>query len=381
MSERNVEYQFVEVNVSDIVSRLTTVYQQTVGRTVHPSSPEKLFLSWVASAIVQIYQNINYAANQNLPSRATGENLDALAQLFYMTKRPDPVAATVPVEFTISEAQTTSIVIPQGTQVTNEDGDPIFETVEEAIIAIGDTTVTVQCVCQTPGTIGNGFEVGQLNECVDMFPYFESCTNTETSAGGIDSPDDDEFYDLLVNSEGAWSCAGPRGAYKYFAKSVSLNVADVVVNSPDPGDVNIYVLMDDGTIASSAIKAAIAAKCNDNEVRPLTDLVSVEDPATVSYDITVTYYMSNSSQKSATEITADVNAAVDEYKKWQSGKLGRDINPSKLTQMMVEAGAKRVVITSPTYTQLRDGNDPNNPVPQVATIGTVTVTNGGYENE
>ena len=381
MSERNTEFQFVDVNVSDIIAKLTSVYQQIVNRTVHPSSPEKLFLSWVASAIVQIYQNINYAANQNLPSRATGENLDALAQLFYMTKRPDPVAATVPVEFTISEAQTTTLAIPAGTQVTNEDGDPVFETVEEAIIEIGETSVTVQCVCQTPGTIGNGFEAGQLNECVDMFPYFESCANTETSAGGIDSPNDDEFYELLVNSEGAWSCAGPRGAYKYFAKSVSLNVADVVVNSPDPGEVNIYVLMDDGTIADSATKALITAACNDNEVRPLTDLVSVEDADTVSYNITLTYYMSTSSQKSATEITADVNAAIDEYKKWQSGKLGRDINPSKLTQLVVAAGAKRVVITSPTYTALRDGNDVNNPVPQVAVVGTVTVTNGGYEDE
>ena len=381
MSERNTEYQFVDVNVSDVIAWLTTNYQEIVGRTVHPSSPEKLFLSWVAAAVVQIYQNINYAANQNLPSRATGENLDALAQLFYMTKRPDPVAATVPIEFTISEAQATTIVIPAGTRVTNADGEPVFETTEEGVIAIGDTTVTVDAICQTAGAIGNGFEIGQLNECVDEFPYYDSCTNTQVSSGGQDSPDDDEFYELLRLSESAWSCAGARNAYKYFAKSVSTNIVDVVVNSPNPGEVNIYALMNDGTIASSAVKAAISAACSDNEVRPLTDLVSVEDPATVSYDITATYYMSTSSQKSATEIVADVTEAVSEFLKWQAGKLGRDINPSKLTQMMVDAGAKRVVITSPTYTFLRDGNDVNNPVPQVATIGSVTITNGGYEDE
>lgn len=379
MSDRNTEFQFVDVSVSDIIAKLTATYQQIVGRTVHPSSPEKLFLSWVASAIVQIYQNINYAANQNLPSHATGENLDNLAQLFFMTKRPDPVAATVMMKFTISEAQETTLAIPAGTQVTNEDGDPVFETMEEATIAIGDTEVTVKAVCQTPGTVGNGFTAGQINECVDEFPYYEECENTETSAGGIDSPTDDEFYELLMNSEDAWSCAGPRGAYQYFAKSVSLEIADVVVNSPNPGEVKIYALMDDGTKASSAVKALIEAACNDKDVRPLTDTVSAGDPVETTYNLTMTYYMSTDSEKSATEITADVDAAVQEYIKWQAGKLGRDINPSKLIQLCMVAGAKRCVVTSPTFTQLNDGSDNN--APGLAKLGTLSVTNGGYENE
>ena len=381
MSERNTAYQFVDVNVSDIVYSLTSAYQEIVGRTVHPSSPEKLFLSWVASAIVQIYQNINYAGNQNLPSRATGENLDALAQLFFLTSRPDPVAATVTVKFSLSEGQSSDITIPAGTQVTNEDGDPIFETDEDVTIEAGNTEASVTCTCQTAGTAGNGFEIGQINECIDEFPYLDSVTNTNVSSGGVDSPDDDEFYELLVSSEGAWSCAGPRNAYKYFAKSVSQSIADVVVNSPEPGEVNIYALMDDGTIATSAVKTLIAAACSDDENRPLTDLVSVEDPEMVTYDIELTYYMSSESQMSATEITEAIEAAIEDYKLWQAGKLGRDINPSKLTEMIVSAGAKRCVITSPTYTHLRNGSDVLNPVPQVAVVRSVRVTNGGYEDE
>ena len=379
MSSRNPDYQFVTVTADELIAKLTTAYEQIVGGTVRPASPEKLFLSWIASGILQIYQNINYAANQNVPSRAEGENLDALAELFFERKRPDATKAYVTIEFTISAAQTTTIIIPKGTRVTNTDSDPIFETVEDATIAIGDTTVEVQAVCQTAGTAGNGFTAGQLTECVDVFPYYDSCTNTDTSAGGSDVPTDDEFYNLLVTSENAWSCAGSKGAYQYFAKSVSTDVADVVVNSPEAGEVDIYALMSDGTKASAEVKALILAKCSADDVRPLTDTVVVGDPAETTYNITMTYYMSRESAMSAAEIEANVNQAVTEYVEWQANRLGRDINPSKLIQMVIEAGAKRCVVTYPVFTHLGDGSDGN--APGLAKLGTKSVTNGGYEDE
>lgn len=379
MSERNPDYQFIDISVETIITQLTEKYEELTKRTVNPSSPEKLFLSWVASAIIQIYQNINYAANQNLPSRATGENLDALAQLFYLRERPAATPAYVTMEFTLSAEQSTAIIIPQGTRITTAAGDPVFETVEEAVFDIGETTVQVQARCQEAGTAGNGYEAGQINVCVDLFTYYESCANVETSGGGSDAPTDDEFYELLINSASAWSSAGPRSAYKYYAKSVSTDIADVVVTSPSPGEVVLYALMNDGTIAGSAVKGMILLACNDDEVRPLTDLVSVDDPVEVSYDITLTYYMSTESEKSAADIQQDVENAVDEYVTWQSSRLGRDINPSKLVQMIVAAGAKRVEVTSPVFTHLGDGSD--NTAPEIAQIGTITLTNGGYEDE
>ena len=379
MSERATDFQFIEVSADEIISKLTAKYEEVMSRTVHPSSPEKLFLSWVAAAIVQIYQNINFAANQNLPSRATGTNLDALAQLFQMKTRPEPTPAYATMKFTISESQGTTIIVPAGTRVTTTEGDPIFETIEDATIAIGSTSTTVQAVCQTSGTVGNGYAAGQINECVDLFTYYESCENTATSDGGSDAPDDDEFFELLKSSENAFSCAGPRGAYKYWAKSVSTEIADVVVNSPDPGEVYIYALMNDGTKAGSTIKSLISAACNDDNVRPLTDTVVVDDPDEVTYTVNITFYYSTNSEMSAADIEAAVTAAVDEYVAWQSGKLGRDINPSKLIQMVVNAGAKRVVVTSPAFTSLDDGSGSD--APELAKCTSVTITNGGAEDE
>jgi len=239
MSERNPDYLFINESADSIISDLTATYESITGTTVHPASPVRVFLSWVANAILHINQNINYAANQNLPSRATGANLDALAQLFYMRSRPEATPAYVTMQFTISSVQSSTVIIPAGTRVTNAAGDPVFATTEDATIAIGSTSTTVLAECQTAGSSGNGYAIGQISECVDVFTYYESCTNINASAGGSDAPDDDTFYEMLRASENAWSCAGPKNAYKYWAKSVSADIADVVVNSPDPGEVNI----------------------------------------------------------------------------------------------------------------------------------------------
>jgi phage-related baseplate assembly protein len=107
--------------------------------------------------------------------------------------------------------------------------------------------------------------------------------------------------------------------------------------------------------------------------------VVVDDPEVVSYDIELTYYIARSQTASAADIEAAVNAAVNRYIMWQSAKLGRDINPSQLVGMLMETGIKRVDLVSPVFTPIRDGED--NSVPQVASVGSITIVNGGYEDD
>ena len=48
-------------------------------------------------------------------------------------------------------------------------------------------------------------------------------------------------------------------------------------------------------------------------------------------------------------IQSKVLAAVDAFTKWQR-TIGRDINPSKLAEMVMAAGCKRAEISAPVYT-------------------------------
>lgn len=265
-------------------------------------------------------------------------------------------AAVCTERFHISEAQTTAILIPAGTRVTDASGTLTWETVADAYVSIGETYADVQIRCQTVGAVGNGYAAGQINTFVDLFDYCERCENLTASDDGADKATDDEFYELMRASQDAYSCAGAKGGYIYFAKQVSTKIADVVANSPSDGTVDLYVLMDDGTIATTEIKNAVLAACNDDTVRPLTDKVSVKDPQKVNYNITFTYYVPKDSSLSSTEIKAAVDKAVAEFVAWQCGKLGRDINPSVLIGKLMQTGIKRVALTSRSLP--RCGMDP-----------------------
>lgn len=376
---RNTEHQFISTDTGEVVALLTAVYEKITSTTVHPASPEKLFIQWAANIIVQERVLNNYTGNQNVPSRAEGENLDALAELTYIGARPEAQAAVCTMRFSISEAQDTAILIPAGTRVTDSGNTLIWETQADAYVPIGETSVELPVSCQTSGTAGNGYAPGQINTLVDIYDYYSECVNITESAGGSNVPDDDEYYELMRASMDAYSCAGARGGYIYFAKQVSTEIADVLAVSPTPGVVKLYVLMDDGELAREEIKNKVLAACSADEVRPLTDQVFVEDAEAVSYDVAFTYYIQTGSSGSAADIAAAVQMTVDEFNTWQRAKLGRDINPSRLINLLMQTGIKRVDLKAPAFTVLRDGSDKD--VPQVAALGSITITNGGYEDE
>lgn len=376
---RNEEYQFIPTDTDSVISIAVAMYEKLTGTVVHPASPEMQFIRWVSNIIIQERVLNNYTGNQNIPSRAEGENLDALAELTYLRERPESKAATCKMKFSISEAQDTAILIPAGTRITDANGTLTWETVTDVYVPIGQTSAEIQAKCQTVGVIGNGYAVGQINALVDVYDYYSECKNITASEGGADRATDDEYYELMRDSMDAFSCAGARGGYIYWAKQVSTEIADVVANSPTPGVVKIYVLMEGGALAGAQMKSEVLAACSEDRRRPLTDQVSVADAEVVTYNINFTYYLQNGRTKSAAEIAAAVNEAVEQYKAWQCAKLGRDINPDELREYLYHTGVKRIELTAPVFTSLRDGS--NKTVPQVARVGTVTITNGGYEDE
>lgn len=454
---RNPEYQFVDTGVESLVNDMVSAYEQITKTTVTAASPEKLFIMWVANIVLHERALNNYTGNQNIPSRAVGENLDALGELFYTHNRPQAKAAVCTERFHISEPQSVVILIPAGTRVTDYSEKLVWETMGDAYIEIGDTYIDVPIRCQTSGIIGNGYAPGQINTFVDLYDYCERCENITVSDSGADTADDEEFYELMKASMDAYSTAGSEGSYIYHAKSVSTEIGDVkairpqhmketalpvyerdgvkyaflggdtiktetlvlylasgsqaeqgrdytaeyrsglltiIIPSDSPlaahsvhaevgkvgaGEVDIYVLMDDGEIAGDEIKAAVLDACTGRTVRPLTDNVEVKDPETVGYEIDMTYYIKRQSSGNSAAIASAVEEAVERYKAWQSEKLGRDINPSKLTEMVMETGVKRVDIRKPVYTVLSDGS--KGIVPELAVIGQTTVINGGVEEE
>ena len=358
----------------EVVTELIAMYEAIFGTTVQPASPERLFIQCVAAIIIQERVMNNYTGNQNIPSRAEGKNLDALAELTYSKERPAAKAATCTMRFSISEAQKSAVLIPAGTRITDASKTLVWETLEDNYIPIGETYIDVERVtCQTIGTAGNGYTLGQINKLVDVYDFYTSCENITTSAGGSNAPSDDEYYELMRSSMDAYSTAGATGSYVYWAKQVSTEIKDVAAVSPTPGVVKLYVLMGGGKLADEEMKAKVLSECSADERRPL-------DAEIVPYEIAFTYYTQSDAGISAADLSAAVEKTVEDFVSWQCGKLGRDINPSHLIGELMKTGVKRVELTAPVFTKLHDGSDKT--VPQLAALqGTPTIINGGYENE
>ncbi len=385
---RDPDYQFVSTDPGELEELMVSAFEEIAGYAAAPASPERLFIQWAAAVCLHERVLLNYVGNQNLPSRAEGENLDALGDLFFGTARPDATAAVCTVRFRISQAQSTAVLIPAGTRVTDAQSALVWRTGADVYVEAGDTWTDAAVTCQTAGTAGNGWLPGQISVLVDLFDYCSGCANITASEGGSDIPDDATYYALLREAMDGYATAGSLGGYLFHAKAVSSEIADVVANSPSPGEVRLYCVTMDGTPAGEELKGLILAACSADTVRPLTDHVEMGDPETVEYDIDLTYWLDRDSAPGAAEVQARVTAAVEEYIAWQSAVMGRDINPSRLIGLIMgQAGVKRVALRSPDFTQLRSGRldptetyDEEDTVPQIAAAGTVTVLSGGYED-
>ena len=367
------DVSFIDSDSATITNRMIASYESYAGKTLAPASPERLMLLWYASHIVQLRVLFDQRAKQNLPRYAMDEYLDSLAELFKGVERLAAQSALTTIRFYISEAQESAQLIPTGTRVTDASGNVVFATTADAYIKAGNVYTDIAAVCQTAGDIGNGYVAGQISVIVDVFPYFDSCANTTTSAGGSDIESNEAFYHRMRESEDTYSTAGPVGAYVYYAKSVNSDIADVKVVSPSAGVVTVYVLMDGGEIPGSEILDAVEAALNTDDVRPLTDNVTAAAPTPVNYDIEFTYYIPSDSAIPASVLETAVATAVADFKAWQSAKLGRDINPAKLGAMLMETGVKRVEVTAPAYAVVDAA--------EVAKFNSETITNGGFEDE
>lgn len=373
------DIEFLETDTETIESNMIALYEEFVKQSgrrdykVYPASPERLFIAWCAAIIVQQRVLINETAKKNVPRYAKGEYLDSLAELFKDIERLPATPAVAKFRCYISAAQNQSVIVPQGTRITF-DGEITFETTEELEIKAGETYGEVNGKCQTAGIVGNDLAPGQVKEIVDIYDYYLKAENVTKTEGGAGEEDDISYYERMRESMESFSTAGPINGYIYHTKSVSTAIADVAATSPEAGVVDIRVLLQDGEQPTKAILEEIEAALNASDVRPLTDIVTVSMPEEDPFEIDLTYYISRNSQASTSIIDREARAAVEEYIQWQTGKMGRDINPSYLTQLIMAAGVKRVEVRKPTFRVVEETH--------VARIvrNTMTVLNGGVEN-
>ena len=183
--------------------------------------------------------------------------------------------------------------------------------------------------------------------------------------------EDDERFRLRVHLalEG-FTTAGPVGSYVFWGLSASAQVKDIGVESPTPGEVVVTVLSAEGDGTPDApLLSAVDTKLNDDNIRPLTDHVTVQAATIISYQVNavLTLYSGPDAevvrQTSIDAVTTYVNDRL---------QLGHDITDSGLKAALHQQGVQKVTLNSPAEDIVVDTSE-------AARCSAITVTVGGRD--
>ncbi|WP_110676985.1 baseplate J/gp47 family protein [Salinicola sp. RZ23] len=156
---------------------------------------------------------------------------------------------------------------------------------------------------------------------------------------------------IQLSLEG-FSTAGPEGAYVFHALSADGQVLDASATSPAPGEVVVTVLARDGDgSAPAALLAHVDATLSAEDVRPLTDHVSVRSAEIVDYRIDATLYFYAGPDREV--VMREARAAAAIYAE-QQHRLGLDVTLSGLYAALHQPGVQRVELAEPAVSLVID---------------------------
>ena len=372
---QNIGIVYKRLNQLDnTIANYENAYFESTGEkiTLVPGDPIRIFLYAQALREIQLLNKINDAGRQNLLKYARGDvlrNIGAISK----TDINEAKKAKTRMKLTFSRASTSAFVLPVGWRVSPAN-NLFFATTEPHRLEAGETELIITVECESAGTVGNGYLPGQINVIVDPQPYLIAAVNIDETQGGAELEDDDSFKERIYLAPEKRAVAGPEDFYTALVKDYSQAIDVVKVASLAPGQVDIFVLLQNGEIPSQSFLSGLYDYLSPKSRRPMTDRLSCNAPSVTTYDVDFTYYIRSSDIGRESIIMQKVEQSVAEFNRWQKAEIGRDINPSKLTALVVEAGAKRLDVRAPIFRVITSETE-------VANVANVNLVYGGVEDD
>jgi phage-related baseplate assembly protein len=167
----------------------------------------------------------------------------------------------------------------------------------------------------------------------------------EDATGALVDEDDDRLRRRVQLAPEAFSVAGPEGAYVYHALSAAPWARDATAIMTTPGRVRVTMLRAGSDPAPSlAEREVVRVSLNDNDVRPLTDMVEVLAPRVhrVSIDATLTLYPG----PDGNVVRARALAAITDWVE-ANRMLGMNLRRSAIFSKLHQEGVHSVDLASP----------------------------------
>ncbi len=343
--------EFVKIDPAAIEAELVARYEQKTGKTLYPAQIERLFIDQVAYAKTLALMAIQQAGERLLVRFSGGPILDYLGELVDTPRLLAQPARCTQV-FRLPAPAPQAVLISAGTRVTSQDGRIAYVTEETVTLAAGTAGVRTTVACETPGTGGNGWAIGQI-AVLDQSPVTGMTTSNETvPAGGIDDEEDAPYIERIILAPESFSTAGPEGAYIYHARAAHQSIIDVAVRGGDAdpavpdGEVWIYPLTNAG-LPSPELLSLVQANVSGRKKRPLTDKVLTKLSPEVGYAIRGSLTLYQDADEGSALALAEKAAA--DYAADRRAGLGRDIVPEQIIKALQVAGVYRLQLTEPVF--------------------------------
>lgn len=162
--------------------------------------------------------------------------------------------------------------------------------------------------------------------------------------------EDNAFRERIQLSWAQMNTAGARNAYRYHAKSAGPDVLDADACGPEvhgrPGYVDVYILSrEDNGLAGEALLEAVRSVLNEDEVRPLTDFVTVRSATINPY--TVVAQLDIADGPDAGTVLANARSVLTAYTRL-AHRINGTVPLSALYAALHQAGVSRVRLQQPT---------------------------------
>lgn len=371
LSDLNITQETI---AQEMIEDYQSKYEELTGQeiTLYPANTERLKMQIVAGEFYQMYEYMSYLFGQNFIQYMDREVLENWgATLGYA--ETNIRAATCKLQFKINDVLDFDVEVPAGTRATSGD-DVYFATDESCILKAGESIVEVSATCTEEGTIGNDYVAGQINVLADPVLNISGVENCTTSQGGQDEYDDDTLRENIFLFPSTYSTAGPNAAYEYFVKSYSTDIISVnIVQNNTTAEVDIYIMLADGKVPDEQYCTEVVDYIVGLENTPADDKIYVKPPEVMKYKITGKYYISRSNRENETLIKESVLEAAEFFVSECHNNIGNDIIPDKLIELTRIAGAKRLELTAPVFTQIADT--------QIAICEGIELTYAGLEDD
>lgn len=325
--------------VEEIYEEMLSVFRRETGAEASATSDLSVRLYAVAAQVYGLYAQTEWLARQCFPQTAQGEFLERHAALRGLERR-EAVRAEGLIRFAVDQPAAADLTVPAGT-VCATAGAMRFETLEDGVLAAGETGVTVPARAVEPGAAGN-VPAGSILVMAVPPVGVSRCVNPAAFHGGADAEGEESLRRRVLETYKRM----PNGANAAFYEQGALSFDQVAACTVLPrargrGTVDVVVATQAGLPGAELLEELEDYFQSRREIA-----VDVEVKAPTAKSVTVKVKVTPEEGADGEKVKAGVEAALEAF--FSGERLSKNVLVAQLTQLVFsQPGVANCTVTAP----------------------------------